>query len=137
MIYEVLLLSQASFGAHFTRNFFTVFVVYLIDSQILTPAGYGFVLSLISLSSLIGPLYTGYLASSIEKSNKLILIHAIIILFSQILFAASIRLRSFLMTAIAWLFFGISATSVTTLQRALISRHLKVHAIFATCRSTV
>lgn len=119
---SVILLSLTSFGVHYTRSFLTIFSVYLIEEDYLSPAGYGALLSLMAFASVFVPLYFGYLASKTANPYLIMLVLLLAILGSQIVFIASIASRSFMLEIISWGIFGLCASSISSTQRAITSQ---------------
>lgn len=126
MLCPVLQLSLASAGAHFARHFFTVFAVYLIERGFFTPAGYGALLAISSFSSILAPIYSGWLATSPKRTQHILVGLTGAVCASQVLFALSVEWMSFQAAAVAWFVFGLCASSVTSLQRTFTSYYLQV-----------
>lgn len=126
MFYAVLLLSQLSFGAHLSRSFFTVYAIYLIEHNFFTPVGFGVLLSVATLPSLIAPIWSGWFAENIHTLSSTLFIYSTGVALCQLLFAMSILWSSFFLAAIAWFGFGMCASSVSSLQRAITTYYLRV-----------
>ncbi|RYH26718.1 hypothetical protein EON65_14160 [archaeon] len=120
---SIFLLSLSSFGVHYTRSFLTIFSVYLIQDGLLSPAGYGALLSLMAFSSILVPLYFGYLASRTAEPFSIMISLLSIVLLSQLMFVVSIAHRSFLLEMVAWGIFGLCASSISSMQRAITSQY--------------
>lgn len=124
--YVLLLLSFTSFGGHFARSSLSIFGVYMIQDQVISPEGLGVLLSASYLPSTVFPLIIGYSIDISKRMNTIATALLLCTISGQLLFAIGVYKRWFYMMLIAQILFGCGASSITAIQRMLITSNLKV-----------
>ena len=130
-VYYLLLLSSISFGGHFSRSTFSMFGLYMINDHVISPAGLGMLLATASLPSMIIPLLVGH---SVDKTRKEFFITLMLFLFEftgLTMFCVSVYNASFPLAMVGMFVYGIGSSSITTMQRILVTLFLKVRYIIA------
>jgi len=128
----LILLSFLSFGGHFARSSISMFGLYLINDEIISPAGLGVLLSAASLPALLIPLIVGHLIDNTQWERLITLVMHALTILGLILFAVSIYLRYFWLGVLALVIYGSGASSITVIQRILVTLYLKSNITFTT-----
>lgn len=124
--YYLFLLSSISFGGHFTRSSLAMFGLYMIEDKLISPGGLGLLLGACSLPSMFIPLLVGH---SVDKTKREIVITLMLFFFELsglTLFCIAVDSGSFGVAAFALLIYGTGSSSITVIQRVLVTLFLKV-----------
>jgi len=125
-VYYLLLLSSISFGGHFSRSTFSMFGLYMINDHVISPAGLGMLLATASVPSMIIPLLVGH---SVDKTRKEFFITLMLFFFEfsgLTMFCISVYNASFPLAMVGMFVYGMGSSSITTMQRILVTLFLKV-----------
>ena len=125
-LYYLLLLSSISFGGHFAKSSLSVFGLYMINDKVITPAGLGLLLSTLSLPSMFMPLLVGH---SVDKTKREIIITLLLFTFEIVgltVFCSAVYSESFSLAVIALLIYGVGSSSISVIQRILVTLFLRV-----------
>lgn len=103
-----------------------MFGLYMINDELITVGGLGILLGACALPSMAVPLIVGH---AIDNENQEATI-TILLFMCEILglsvFAIAVACRSFLVALLALLAFGIGTSSLSVVQRVLVTLFLKV-----------
>lgn len=127
--YYLVLLSCLSFGGHFTRSSLSMFGLYMIEDDLISPGGLGLLLGACSLPSMFIPLLVGH---SVDKTKREIVITLVLFFFELAgltLFCSAVYYGSFSLAAIALVIYGTGSSSITVIQRVLVTLFLKASAL--------
>lgn len=130
--YYLVLLSSISFGGHFSRSTFSMFGLYMINDNVISPAGLGMLLGTASLPSMIIPLLVGH---SVDKTRKEFFITLMLFFFEftgLTMFCVSVYIASFPLAMVGMFVYGVGSSSITTMQRILVTLFLKVTLVCCT-----
>ena len=122
----LVLLSCVSFGGHFTHGAISMFGVFLIEQNTISPAGLGVLFAACSLPSLFVPLLVGHFIDIADKELVIALSLFLCEIIGLILFSVAICFGLFSLAAISLLVFGIGASSIVVIQRTLTTTFFKV-----------
>lgn len=125
-VYYLVLLSFISFGGHYARSSLSMFGLYMIKDNFTTPAGMGLLLSACALPSMFIPLIVGH---SVDNTKREIFITVTLFFFEICglgLFCIAVFQRSFAGSIAALLLFGVGTSSISVVQRVLVTLFLKV-----------
>ena len=128
-VYYLILLSCISFGGHYARSSLSMFGLYMINDSFTTPAGMGLLLSACALPSMFIPLIVGH---SVDNTKREIFITVTLFFFEicgLALFCFAVIQRSFSGSIAALLLFGVGTSSISVIQRVLVTLFLKVRAL--------
>lgn len=124
--YYLILLSCVSFGGHFTRSSLAMFGLYMIEDNLISPGGLGLLLGACSLPSMFIPLLVG---NSVDKTKREIVITLLLFFFELsglTLFCSAVYYGSFGLAVSALIIYGTGSSSITVIQRVLVTLFLKV-----------
>jgi hypothetical protein len=103
-----------------------MFGLYMINDSFITPAGLGVLLGACALPSMFVPLVVGH---SVDKTSKESYITIALYASETVgltLLAAAVTFRSFALALVSLLAFGIGTSSLSVIQRVLVTLHIKV-----------
>lgn len=120
--------ASTTFNCHFIRSSMSIYAIYLIDNQFISPGDFGILLCSSFMASLFAPIFTGlYLdQTDISSHEKYVLGFVLISFLSQLLFTYAVDIRSFKLSLFAQILFGITTSSAMTTQRTIISTKFEV-----------
>lgn len=128
----LLLLSFVSFGGHFARSSLSIFGLYFIRDEFISPAGLGMFLSACSLPSMFLPLMVGYLIDKTKQVKAVTMTLLGMTVGGLILFSFAVYIRSFSLAMLALIIFGSGSSSIMAIQRMLITVYLRGNETFTT-----
>ncbi|KAJ1424821.1 major facilitator superfamily domain-containing protein [Ochromonadaceae sp. CCMP2298] len=128
----LVLLSLISFGGHFTRSSLSMFGLYLINDGTISPAGLGVMLAACSLPSILIPLIVGHMIDTTKKERMITLVLFGFTIGGLLLFNVAICSGVFWLSVFALVVYGSGASSVTVIQRILVTLYLKENITFTT-----
>ncbi len=103
-----------------------MFGLYMINDHVISPAGLGMLLATASLPSMIIPLLVGH---SVDKTRKEFFITLMLFVFEfsgLTMFCISVYTASFPLAMVGMFVYGMGSSSITTMQRILVTLFLKV-----------
>ena len=124
--YYLLLLSSVSFGGHFAKSTFSMFGLYMINDHVISPAGLGMLLAAAAMPSMIIPFIVGH---SVDKAGNGFMITLVLFLFEisgLCIFCVSVYTASFPLAMVGMFVYGIGSSSISVMQRFLVTLFLKV-----------
>jgi MFS family permease len=124
--WNLVLLSLISCGGHFARSSLSMFGLYMINDGTITPGGLGVLLGACALPSMFVPLIVGH---SVDKLQREVVITLVLFLFEicgLTLFCAAVWQTSFALMLVSLLLFGVGTSSISVIQRLLVTLSLKV-----------
>lgn len=131
----IVVYSFVPFGSHFVRSALSVFVVYLISDDFITPGDYSLILNISFIPALIIPIFFGiWLDQTKNKQNRLYYAFLLIIFtaIGQILFGYAVSIKSFGLCILSQVIIGIGSCSVIAAQRTMIMEKFVDEKTFAT-----
>lgn len=115
--------ASTSFSCHFIRASLSIYAIFMIEQDFISPGDFGILLSSSFMASLFVPILTGiYLDRTEIISQERYIIFCIVACFlSQLVFTYAVSIRSFRLGLISQIMLGASASSVITAQRTILS----------------
>jgi MFS family permease len=124
--WNLVLLSLVSFGSHFSISSLSIYGVFLIEANIISPLGMGFLFAANYISSLFLPLLIGYLIDSTSQVKTIAITLLVVTTVGQLLLVFALYNKLFILALVAQALFGSGASSVSAIQRISIAYYLKV-----------
>lgn len=121
--------SLLSFGIHFSRSAFSVYILSFIYDGFVTPGDYSILITSSFIPSLFVPVFAGHWldsASSAVSRAKYTNFFIFITLIGQILLCYAIDIRVFPLAVLAQVIFGSGACCLIAAQRTIIIEEFKV-----------
>lgn len=133
--YQLVLISSISFGGHFARSSLSMFGLYLINDNVITPGGLGVLLGACAIPSMLVPLIVGHYVDRQKGEWSTTLALFLFEICGMTVFLVAAYRASFWLALIAVLLFGVGTSSLTVIQRILVALHLNVWMLASRCTS--
>ena len=120
-VVSLFLLTMLSFGSHFARNSLSIYSLYMIDDNFITPSGMGLMLSICFLPAIFIPVISGYFVDRHSTRNWMVWFLLVLALVGQVFLLIAVAIKWYLMVLIALFIFGSGASSITSIQRSMVA----------------
>ena len=130
LYYYVILLSLLSFGSNFSHSSMLVFNLYFLHEKFIQPFGMGLILSSLSIPHLFLPIFIGHLIDQKGSIQMFTLLLLLLVLVGFTFYIISSIFKSFPLLLLSLIIYSSGTSSITTIQRILLTTYTKVQYIY-------
>lgn len=126
LYYYVILLSLLSFGSNFSHSSILIFNLYFLNDHFIQPFGMGLILSSLSLPHLFLPLFVGYLIDQKGNIQLFTLLLLFLVIIGFVFYIITSACKIFVLLLLSLIIYSCGTSSITTIQRILLTIYTKV-----------
>jgi len=126
LYHYVILLSLLSFGSNFSHSSILIFNLYFLHDDFIQPFGMGLILSSLSIPHLFLPLLVGHLIDQKGSIHMFTMLLLLLVIIGFILYMISSACKTFIILVISLIIYSSGTSSITTIQRILLTTYTKV-----------